>query len=118
MTKSGEILLFPKTSVPVGISFFPKEPGRAPRAYVLVSSNSFFFVTRDAQDVGDFCSLLHAKARVVFESEHEACGHFAAYEHPEALVSDLRKMFGRSGPATGGVPGHSIHDRLALLTLD
>jgi len=83
MAKSGEILLFPKTSVPVGTSFFPREPVRAPRA------------------------LLHAKARIVFESEHEAGGHFAAYEQPEALVSDLRKMFGRSGPAAGVVPGHT-----------
>jgi len=102
MAKSGEILLFPKTSIPVGVSFFPKDPVRAPRAYVLV-----FLNTRDAQDAGDLCSLLHSKARIAFESEHEAGGHFAAYEQPEALVSDLRKMFGRTGPAAGVVPGHT-----------
>ena len=49
--------------------------------------------------MGGFCSLLSAKARIVIESKHESGGHFAAYEQPEALVSDLRKMFGRSGPA-------------------
>ncbi|KAI9450496.1 alpha/beta-hydrolase [Russula earlei] len=81
MEKAGETLNFPKTSVPVGISFFPKELIRTPGA------------------------LLHAKAKIVFESEHDAGGHFAAYEKPDALVGDLRKMFGRSGPAAGVVPG-------------
>ncbi len=50
-------------------------------------------------------SLLRAQAQIVFESEHEVGGHFAAYEQPEALVSDLRKMFGKSGPAADVVPG-------------
>ncbi|KAH9979713.1 alpha/beta-hydrolase [Russula compacta] len=72
---------FPKTTVPVGVSFFAKELVRLPRAW------------------------LHASARIVFESEHNAGGHFAAYENPDALVGDLRKMFGRSGPAAGVVPG-------------
>jgi len=49
--------------------------------------------------------LLRAKAKVVFESEHDAGGHFASYEKPELLVSDLRKMFGRTGPAAGVVSG-------------
>ncbi|KAH9169976.1 Alpha/Beta hydrolase protein [Lactarius sanguifluus] len=44
---------------------------------------------------------------IVFESEHEVGGHFAAYEQPEALVADLRKMFGKSGPAAGVVPGYT-----------
>ena len=42
---------------------------------------------------------------VVFESEHESSGHFAAHEKPEALVSDLRKMFGKGGPAYGVING-------------
>ena len=42
----------------------------------------------------------------MFESEHDAGGHFAAYEKPEALVGDLRRMFGKGGPATGVVPMH------------
>ena len=45
--------------------------------------------------------MLRAKANIVFESEHEVGGHFAAYEQPEALVDDLRKMFDKSGPAAG-----------------
>jgi len=81
MAKVGGVVQFPKTSIPIGLSYFPKELARSPRA------------------------LLHAKARIVFESEHESGGHFAAYEKPEALVGDLRKMFGRSGPAAGVISG-------------
>ncbi|KAJ7681483.1 Alpha/Beta hydrolase protein [Mycena rosella] len=32
-------------------------------------------------------------------------GAFAAYEKPNELVGDLRKMFGKDGPAFGAVPG-------------
>ena len=42
---------------------------------------------------------------VVFESEHEDGGHFAAHERPEALVDDLRKMFGKGGGAYGVIEG-------------
>ncbi|KAI0300685.1 alpha/beta-hydrolase [Multifurca ochricompacta] len=68
--------------IPVGVSFFPKEIGNSPKAF------------------------LRAESNVVFESEHAAGGHFAAYEKPEALVDDLRRMFGKGGPAAGVVPGH------------
>lgn len=44
---------------------------------------------------------------VVFQSEHEKGGHFAACERPEAIVGDLRKMFGKSGPCYGVIPGKS-----------
>ncbi|KAH9993043.1 Alpha/Beta hydrolase protein [Russula vinacea] len=50
-----------QVAVPIGISFFPKEMCQSPRAF------------------------LRAEANVVFESEHDAGGHFAAYEKPEAL---------------------------------
>ncbi|KAL8786926.1 MAG: hypothetical protein Q9195_008005 [Heterodermia aff. obscurata] len=36
---------------------------------------------------------------VVWESEWESGGHFAAWERPDALVGDLRGMFGRRGGA-------------------
>ncbi|KAN0135063.1 Alpha/Beta hydrolase fold [Lactarius tabidus] len=72
---------FPKTSVPIGVSFFAKDIIHLPRA------------------------LIRAQGKIVFESDHEAGGHFAAYEQPESLVGDLRKMFGKSGPAAGVVPG-------------
>ncbi|KAH8981703.1 Alpha/Beta hydrolase protein [Lactarius akahatsu] len=80
---SGEVIAFPKTTVPVGLSFFPKDLVRSPKV------------------------LLRSKGRIVFESEHKVGGYFAAYEQPEALVGDLRKMFGMSGPATGVVPGYT-----------
>lgn len=50
---------------------------------------------------------------LVFESWHERGGHFAAYEKPEELVQDLRKMFGKGGPAFGVVPGKSGYEETA-----
>ncbi|KAH8990649.1 alpha/beta-hydrolase [Lactarius hatsudake] len=54
-----------------------------------------------------FSSLgwLRAQAIIMFESEYEVGGHFAAFEQPSAFVGDLRKMFGKSGPAAGVVLG-------------
>ena len=63
-------------------------------------------------------SLLRAQAKIVFESEHEVGGHFAAYEQPEALVDDLRKMFGKSGPAAGIVVGHTGYSQDSQTTED
>lgn len=42
---------------------------------------------------------------LVFESEHESGGHFASTEKPAEFVADLRRMFGKGGPAFGVVPG-------------
>ena len=42
---------------------------------------------------------------VVYESEHESGGHFAAWERPDAIVKDLREMFGKGGGAFGCVKG-------------
>ena len=61
------------------------------------------------------CRFLRAEATLVFESEHASGGHFAAYEKPEALVDDLRRMFGKGGPAAGVVPGHDGFGTLARL---
>ncbi|KAI9710760.1 MAG: hypothetical protein M1820_002593 [Bogoriella megaspora] len=44
-------------------------------------------------------------APVVYQSEHDYGGHFAAWEHPELIADDLRKMFGKSGPCYGIVKG-------------
>jgi hypothetical protein len=43
--------------------------------------------------------------RVIFEAKHEGGGHFAAYEKPRELAGDLKKMFGKGGPAFGVVLG-------------
>jgi hypothetical protein len=47
----------------------------------------------------------HQSSNLVFESEHDSGGHFASLEKPEALVGDLRKMFGKGGPVFGIVKG-------------
>ncbi|KAF2865468.1 Alpha/Beta hydrolase protein [Massariosphaeria phaeospora] len=44
---------------------------------------------------------------VVFEREYERGGHFAGWERPDALVGDLRVMFGKGGGAYGVVEGKS-----------
>ena len=43
----------------------------------------------------------------MFEGEHDTGGHFAAFEVPEKLAGDLRKMYGKGGPAYGVVPEKS-----------
>lgn len=44
-------------------------------------------------------------SNLVFESQHMTGGHFASHEWPQELTDDLRKKFGRGGPAFGVVPG-------------
>ena len=41
----------------------------------------------------------------MFTGEHDKGGHFAAYEVPEILAGDLRKMYAKGGPAYGVVEG-------------
>ncbi|TGJ80904.1 hypothetical protein E0Z10_g7855 [Xylaria hypoxylon] len=36
---------------------------------------------------------------LVYEAEYEKGGHFAAWERPDAITTDLRQMFGNNGPA-------------------
>ncbi|KAH9056295.1 alpha/beta-hydrolase [Lactarius vividus] len=81
------VIGFPQSTVPVGLSFFPKEFARFPKP-------------RHTAGI-----LLRSEGKIVFESDHEVGGHFAAYQQPEALVGDLRKMFGKSGPAASVVSG-------------
>jgi hypothetical protein len=37
LSKADQTVAFPKTTVPVGISFFPKEPAKFPKASVSIS---------------------------------------------------------------------------------
>ncbi|CAA7268337.1 unnamed protein product [Cyclocybe aegerita] len=84
MNKSGANPLAPSsivsTTIPMGYSYFPKEGAVWPRRWLKAPN-------------------------LVFESEHESGGHFAAHEKPKELVDDIRKMFGKGGPAFGVVPG-------------
>ena len=43
--------------------------------------------------------------KLVFQAGHDKGGHFPCLEAPEALAGDLRKMYGKGGPAYGVVPG-------------
>ncbi|KAJ7600291.1 Alpha/Beta hydrolase protein [Mycena floridula] len=70
-----------KPTIPMGVSYFPKELGGHPRIWTSTTGN------------------------VVFRSEHTSGGHFAAHEKPNELVSDLRRMFEKGGPAFAVVPG-------------
>ncbi|KAI0671065.1 alpha/beta-hydrolase [Trametes maxima] len=74
------------SSVPLGVSYFPGELGRMPKSWS------------------------HLLGKLVFESEHDKGGHFAAFEQPEKLAGDLRKMYGKGGPAHGVVPGKNGYD--------
>ncbi|KAI1374983.1 alpha/beta-hydrolase [Hypoxylon crocopeplum] len=42
---------------------------------------------------------------VVYEKEHDSGGHFAAWERPDDIVTDVREMFGKGGGAFGVVKG-------------
>ncbi|KAJ3516690.1 hypothetical protein NLJ89_g962 [Agrocybe chaxingu] len=70
------------TTIPMGYSYFPKELFVLPRRWLRAPN-------------------------LVFESSHESGGHFASHEKPHELVDDLRKMFGKGGPAFGIVPGRT-----------
>jgi hypothetical protein len=47
---------------------------------------------------------------VVQEGECERGGHFAAWEAPEGLVGEVRRMFGRGGPCFGIVRGRDGYE--------
>ncbi|CAA7271339.1 unnamed protein product [Cyclocybe aegerita] len=69
-----------KTNVPLGRPYFPREVLNIPR--------------------------LSAKTpNLVSEEEASIGGQFAAYEKPQELVMDLRRMFGRNGSTFGAVTG-------------
>ncbi|KAF9530636.1 Alpha/Beta hydrolase protein [Crepidotus variabilis] len=70
----------PNPTIPLGVSLFPQELSIYPKAWL--------------QD-----------PNLVFTSEHKNGGHFAAHENPIGLITDLRAMFGRDGPAFGVLSG-------------
>ncbi|TFK41672.1 hypothetical protein BDQ12DRAFT_720505 [Crucibulum laeve] len=72
-------------TIPMGYSYFPKEIVKLPTRWLRAPN-------------------------LVFESDHTSGGHFAAHEKPKELVDDLRKMFGKGGPAFGVVHGRSGYD--------
>lgn len=89
------------TSVPLGISHFPREVARLPKSYVIVLLPTLMMVRESLMLDRRWMRLL---GNVVFQSDHDKGGHFAAYEQPEKLADDLRKMFGAGGPAQDTFP--------------
>lgn len=77
--------------VPLGLAYFPKELRVIPKTW--------------GRTMGP----------VVFESEYEKGGHFAAWERPDAILKDLRSMFGKDGGAYGVVPGRNGYERATKL---
>jgi pimeloyl-ACP methyl ester carboxylesterase len=71
------------SEVPLGISRFPKDLILLPKLWN------------------------HTLGPIIFEKEHQQGGHFAAWENPEAIVDDLRTMFGKKGGAFGVVGAKS-----------
>ncbi|KAJ7166379.1 Alpha/Beta hydrolase protein [Mycena crocata] len=72
--------------IPLGMSHFPKDLAVFPKSWSRGNGN------------------------IVFESDHDGGGHFAAYEKPTELVDDLRRMFGKDGPAFGVVSGKAGYE--------
>ena len=95
----------PTTSLPFGVSYFPKEIMHIPRMLVRLVAPSQLDFQKCWLFLLNLSRWTKTIGNVVFESEHESGGHFAAHEKPEALVGDLRKMFGKGGPAYGVVSG-------------
>ena len=106
------------TTTLLGLSYFPKEMVVLPRVYVpklmvsliptklpIAIFNPIYLFNAGSALITDTTLFFrwHKTPNLVFESEHESGGHFAAHEKPEALVGDLRKMFGKGGPAFGVV---------------
>ena len=52
---------------------------------------------------------------LVYASESDHGGHFAATEHPEIIARDLRAMFAKGGPAHGCVEGRDGYGEKAKL---
>lgn len=52
--------------------------------------------------------------KIVYESDNDRCGHFAAHERPDIIAGDLQNMFGRDGGAYGVVKGKTGYDRAAM----
>lgn len=44
---------------------------------------------------------------LVYESTSDKGGHFAAWERPDVIATDLQNMFGKSGDCYKIVPGKS-----------
>jgi hypothetical protein len=91
-----------KTTIPLGLSYFPAEIASLPQRFVIPIAFSLQDIESDLQ-----YSWVSKIGNVVFSNYHAKGGHFAAYEQPEALVGDLKKMFGKGSTTYGVVGNHN-----------
>lgn len=96
-------------SIPLGVSYFPAEISQLPKSCVPPRPLAPFLLNRSLTCTGA-TRWSHMIGNVMFESSHDKGGHFAAFEQPEKLAGDLRKMYGKGGPAHGVVPGKNGYD--------
>lgn len=68
-------------NVPLALAYFPQELARLPKSWAW------------------------SNGPVVQQTTFDAGGHFAAFEVPELLAGDLRKLFGKGGACEGVVAG-------------
>lgn len=73
-------------NAPLGVARFPKEPSNLPKLW--------------HEGLGP----------IVQWTEFTRGGHFAAYEMPDEIVAEVRKMYGRGGGAAGVVKGRCGYD--------
>lgn len=45
--------------------------------------------------------------QIVHQTEGNKGGHFPAWENPDFIINDLRKMFGKGGGAYGLIEGRN-----------
>ncbi|KXT04230.1 hypothetical protein AC579_8345 [Pseudocercospora musae] len=68
-------------NVPLALAYFPNEIAKLPYCWA------------------------HSQGPVVQQNTYDVGGHFAAFEVPQLLAGDLRKLFGKGGACEGVVPG-------------
>ncbi|KAI9817800.1 MAG: hypothetical protein M1827_000919 [Pycnora praestabilis] len=89
----------------------PNEPNYAQRLTQYIPSVKIG-IAHFPQDIEVLPSTWAATlGNVVLQTRNEHGGHFAATEHPELLVKDLRAMFGRGGQAFGCVEGADGYEK-------
>jgi microsomal epoxide hydrolase len=77
----GELALGGRLPVPLGISVYPHEIFRSPRAWA------------------------DARGQIIYWAEPERGGHFAAMEQPQAFAEELRRFARSADAALAGAPG-------------
>ncbi|KAI9455713.1 Alpha/Beta hydrolase protein [Lactarius psammicola] len=101
----GQVFSFPETTVPVGLSYFPKHLAQSVRAYHASVYLGLVISVRGES------SWLRVPEKFAFELEHDVGGHLAAYEQPEAFIGDLRGTFDYSGLRRASFPVVPVIDR-------